>query len=406
MTLLISKIAPPEKRAEYNHNIEQYRGLCALLVILAHGLTHDILVKDFSWPAFMNYINAGYLSVLIFFCISGYAIGSSVTNNNFQTKEYVKKRIVRLYPIYIVSILMCIPIASPLSYTTVLENLFFLQNSAGYFGWQVPVFENFASWSLNYEMVYYLIFIPIVYLKPRVLVLVGSMLIISLISIQTNPNINFFIDYLSGFYFWLMGLIIAWLAISKNKPQSVNLLSLLFLHLCQNHLGIGKIILNTLHITSNSSVNWLFDLPFCFFILATLIGIKNKWTFYNKVVCYVFPFFVFLFLAIKGRLFENERWIMCGIFWILSVVLIKEKKLSDIIREKLTSIGEISYALYILHVPVALLIKKYIFINNKATEITIKYILWILVTFSLSYLLEKVWQPKIRNYFFKPTKLI
>jgi peptidoglycan/LPS O-acetylase OafA/YrhL len=67
---------------------------------------------------------------------------------------------------------------------------------------------------------------------------------------------------------------------------------------------------------------------------------------------------------------------------------------------KLTATGKISYSIYLLHVPVAMLIKKFVFISDLKTEVIVKYILWITITFALSYLLERVMQPAIKRFFF------
>ena len=67
---------------------------------------------------------------------------------------------------------------------------------------------------------------------------------------------------------------------------------------------------------------------------------------------------------------------------------------------KLTGVGKISYAIYLLHVPVGMLIHKTVFIQDRTTEIIVKYILWFSLTFALSYLLERVMQPAIKRFFF------
>ena len=67
---------------------------------------------------------------------------------------------------------------------------------------------------------------------------------------------------------------------------------------------------------------------------------------------------------------------------------------------KLTAVGKISYAIYLLHVPVGMLIKKTVFIQNQTVEVIVKYALWFTLTFALSYLLERVMQPAIKRFFF------
>ena len=168
----------------------------------------------------------------------------------------------------------------------------------------------------------------------------------------------FFSSYLNGYYFWILGLFIGWQLIKgESKTFAVPLLSMLFLHLCQHHLGIGVIILHTIGVDSNSGFNWLFDLPFCLMIMAILTQQDNKFFRVNKIICYILPAIVFGYLIVHHRIFEDTRWVMCLIFWCLSILFYSEKRLSAIILNKLTYIGKISYALYLFHVPVAYLVK-------------------------------------------------
>jgi len=86
---------------------------------------------------------------------------------------------------------------------------------------------------------------------------------------------------------------------------------------------------------------------------------------------------------------------------VLSLIFYSEKRFSAAILNKLTFIGKISYAVYLIHIPVALVIKKTIFINSQPIEIVVKYLLWIIITFSLAVLLDNVFQPAIRKYFIR-----
>lgn len=403
LNFLNKKISPNSEKVAYNVSLEQYRGLCAFLVLMAHGTAHEeILIDNFKWPEFIHYLNSGYLSVIIFFCISGYAIGVSTLNKPMLIKPYLLKRIIRLYPIYLISIVLCVFAVNNYTTIQIISNLLFLQNSSAYWSVHFPVFVNFAAWSLNYEVIYYLIFIAIYFVRPKVWKILGFMFACSILLLQTSLSTEFLANYLNGFYFWLMGLMIGWNIIKQNEKHiEKNLLSLLFLHLCINHLGIGKIILNTLQIKSNNNFNWLFDLPFGYMILASLTGIKNTITSFNKVLCYLFPALVFIYLAFTHRIFEDLRWIMCLIFWSAAIVLINEKKISKLFSTKLTFLGQISYGLYLLHVPVALLVKKTIFINNQILELFVKYTVWLFLTFFLAFIFEKKIQPKIKYYFLK-----
>lgn len=402
ITFIHTPVSPPLLNHAYSKQVEQYRGLCAILVLLAHGFAEEgMLIDKFKWPEFTHYISAGYLSVMVFFCISGYVIGITNDTKKLDIKTYLQKRATRLYPIYLVSIFLCVIIAGGVSLWVLLGNLLFLQNGLPYFNIRIPLFVNFPTWSLNYEVVYYLLFLLIFYLQPKVWKILLLMLILSIVLIHSTESIRFFVNYVNGFYFWMAGLLIGWSIFKTSAPKdkTVPLLSILFLHMCIHHLSIGKIILNTVGIQSGTNIIWLFDLPFCFMVMCILTGKDNAFIRLNKIVSYALPGCIFLYLILHHRLTEDVRWIMCLLFWVLSFVFYFEKKVSAFLMEKLTPIGKISYALYLLHVPVAMLIKKTVFIHDLKMEATVKYFLWISITFTLSFILERIFQPAIRKYF-------
>ncbi|MGI4019961.1 MAG: acyltransferase family protein [Janthinobacterium lividum] len=403
MTGFFSKrIQPPLLKHTYGSHIEQYRGLCALLVLITHGTAHEnLLINNFRWPEFLHYIGAGYLSVLVFFCISGYVIGISNDHIQLKIKPYLKKRFIRLYPAYLIAVLLCVIIANDVNIFVLAGNLIFLQNASPYWHYQIPVFVNFATWSLNYEVLYYALFIPLFFIRPKVWQLLLIMFLFSIILINTTPNFVFIIQYLNGYYFWILGLFFGWKIFNANKviANQIPLLSMLFMQLCQQHLGIGVIVLHLLKLDSNTNFNWLFDIPFCLMIMGILTNTNNAFFKINKIFCYIIPSVVFLYLILQHRIFENERWTMCLIFWIGALLFYNEKKISALILHQLTTVGKISYSLYLLHVPIALLIKKIVFISNPTMEITVKYVLWVAVTFSLAFLLDEIFQPAIKKYF-------
>jgi peptidoglycan/LPS O-acetylase OafA/YrhL len=400
VSFLNKPLSPSNLNHGYSQHIEQYRGLCALLVVINHGTVHeDLLLDNFKWPNYVAYFGAPFLSVLIFFCISGYVIGITNDKVTLDVKGYLKKRAIRLYPIYIVTILLSILVVWNFPVFEVLGNLFFLQNATPYFHFKIPVFVNYSSWTLNYEALYYLLFIGLFFLQPKMWKLLSGMLLLSILLINSSPSILFFVNYLNLYYFWLLGLIIGW-SIFKSEPpkdRSIPVLSLLFLHLCLNHLDLGVIILHIIGMHSETNISVLFDIPFCLMIMCILTAKDNAFLRFNKILCYLLPSVVFVYLILNHRIFEDVRWIMCLIYWLLSLSLYFEKRISAYLLDKLTYIGKISYALYLVHVPIAKLIKKTIFISDQRTEIIVKYVLWIVITFALSILLERYFQPAVKR---------
>lgn len=70
--------------------------------------------------------------------------------------SFLKRRISKICPIYLVCTLLALAVAvRPYPWPTVLENLLLLQVA------RVPlIHENDPAWSLNYEVLHYLAFIP------------------------------------------------------------------------------------------------------------------------------------------------------------------------------------------------------------------------------------------------------
>lgn len=224
VSFLNKPIEPPLLKQGYHKHIEQYRGLCALLVLIDHGMSQEgILINNFNWPGFIHYLGAGHMSVLILHC---------------------------------------------------------------------------------------------------------------------NPGIVFLANYLNGYCFWLLVLFIGWKIFGGNAHENltVRLLSMLFLHLCLHHLGLGLMILKILGIYTKTNFDWIFDIPFSLMIMCILTQKENSFLKYNKLQCYILPSIVFLYLILNHRIFEDIRWIMCLIFWLLSIIFYNEKRISAFVWKNLQAL--------------------------------------------------------------------
>lgn len=212
-----------QKLAQFN--LEALRGFAAIFVVVHHMIHHNQYLDPNFFPKKLKYVEPpGHFCVLIFFVLSGYVIG--ISNKNKLTTDkilpYIKKRFLRIYPIYFISICITLLIAVPYSFSTILSNFALIQGAASEVIW-----ENNPIWSLNYEVFYYLLFIPISFfgIKP-LYVLIGSILI-AVGNYILFPSINLPIisSYFYGFAFWSVGLIIA-----KHIPPKE--ISIRFSRLC------------------------------------------------------------------------------------------------------------------------------------------------------------------------------
>lgn len=72
------------------------RGLSALLVLLEHSLYYACQNTDTPWRSLIK-IDFGVLGVLLFFCISGFVIG---TLRTMSVRQFLLRRVLRIYPAY------------------------------------------------------------------------------------------------------------------------------------------------------------------------------------------------------------------------------------------------------------------------------------------------------------------
>jgi peptidoglycan/LPS O-acetylase OafA/YrhL len=203
--------------------LEGLRGLCALSVFYGHA-TSPIPCLDpvYSPPAQWWWLDMGSVAVLLFFVLSGYVIGLTVTTPfaGPEARAYLGRRLLRLVPVNTAAVLVAWALAPRNHAGTILGNLAFLENYNPYpFGWRVEVIPNNPSlWSLNFEMFYYLAFLAVWRLAPRAgWLLIG--LAAGAAAAVALPNFPQFVScYASGGLYWFAGLSIAWLAPRQGEP--------------------------------------------------------------------------------------------------------------------------------------------------------------------------------------------
>lgn len=140
--------------------IQLLRGIASLLVVLLHCSRNSIetLHKNF----FANFFEFGGAGVDIFFVLSGFII--TYTNLKFIAKTdafgfFIKRRIVRIYPTYwiIISLFLLLQVLLPSFYRSHFS--FDLKNILStYLLFPQHIMVNGVSWTLSYEIFFYLLF--------------------------------------------------------------------------------------------------------------------------------------------------------------------------------------------------------------------------------------------------------
>lgn len=144
-----------------NSAIQALRGFAAIGVVFAHAYGRSAL--PFEFPR-----HAPQIGVDIFFCLSGYLMLSLHCQGFGElagSREFVWRRVTRIVPLYWLLTLTAVALAASAPFlfsntavfTTswVIGSLFFLP-VASPDGFVVPVIG--VGWTLNYEMVFYLLF--------------------------------------------------------------------------------------------------------------------------------------------------------------------------------------------------------------------------------------------------------
>ena len=199
------------------NSIQFLRGFAALAVVVHHTGGY---VKRYFEPTllFGDKFSIGFAGVDLFFVISGFIIhftSKNYLNNPSKLKEYLKKRFIRVYPIYwiITTILF---VSSWLIVEILDKNIF----SIGYPNTLIAYIQTYlliplhfainpVTWTLSYELFFYLCF-AILIISKRLWIIPALILAVSFYNIFINiPEIvevklNYFNFIFSGYNFEFM----------------------------------------------------------------------------------------------------------------------------------------------------------------------------------------------------------
>jgi peptidoglycan/LPS O-acetylase OafA/YrhL len=168
----------PKPRPQYLPALTGLRFVLAMWVILHHLTGSGMMLEQWALttPAFIqNIFRAGYLAVQTFFLLSGFVLAQSYASTEWNRKSLIKfgmARFARVYPVYLLSLLvvgrfiaetLAKPGRTQMQKAALLGDYGFLL-----LGWMGPrgVGWNTPAWSLSCEFVFYLCF-PLLFLWLR-----------------------------------------------------------------------------------------------------------------------------------------------------------------------------------------------------------------------------------------------
>ncbi|MET0363733.1 MAG: acyltransferase, partial [Sphingobium sp.] len=151
--------------------IEGLRGIAALAVLIYHAARH--VDAAFGMPRLMRVFQAGHAGVDLFFVLSGFLIlyvhGPDIGRPE-RLRHYARQRFTRVMPLYWIALLLTVAKLAAGGHglpgvQSLTWSLFLLP------GWEAPLLG--PAWSLQHELLFYLLFAALVLHRGAGLVLLG-----------------------------------------------------------------------------------------------------------------------------------------------------------------------------------------------------------------------------------------
>ncbi|WP_165903664.1 acyltransferase family protein [Hymenobacter gummosus] len=404
------------KKIEYN--LEALRGFAALIVVWAHSIeNHNLLDPGYTPRGIWSFVPPSHLAVLLFFVLSGYVIGLSTKQRleGASIGVYLKKRLLRIYPIYFVSLLLTMAVAQPYPLTTVLGNFSLLQVLL-----TDIIRENDPSWSLHYELLYYLLFIPISYCRIPALPAALVCVLLGTLNLYLVPQHPLPTSYAYGFAFWLMGLALSQYAKQlprKEAPFRV-LLGLMLVLLTMNYFNVFDTAAHKLlrlvpgltyapGLDAYATQIRFSDFAFLPYAVVFVLVFANKDFPGRRAVLGVLlgaPALTFVYLGLHFREIDLAPYtlaVLCYLAGVLAVLLPAAglEKVSQRLVGRLIWIGGISYGLYIVHVPLLYLFGHISPVSGSGPTFLLRFVLFLPLALAVAYWLERKFQPRVRAHF-------
>lgn len=218
----------------YYSQIDSIRGVAAISVFAHHLFQQFFIDSNFGKPFFLH---MGSWGVSLFFIISGFCIHSSAISQTrkdgvFSAKKYLRKRFLRIYPLFIFTLLVCYVLGlyansgliNNASIRSLFEHMFLLSS----FDQVGRVAINAVVWSVIVECHFYLLYLVLrklfVGIRRTIYTLIISftlslligVIVMSVCEIQVT-KIMLVSSSISLLWQWILGVLLAQLVFSKKR---------------------------------------------------------------------------------------------------------------------------------------------------------------------------------------------
>ncbi|HEX8504325.1 MAG TPA: acyltransferase [Hymenobacter sp.] len=404
-----------EKR-KFEYNLEGLRGLAALIVVWFHAVSVKNLLDPHYTPSGpLAYCVPGHLSVLLFFVLSGYVIG--LTNKAPLTgaaiAAYLRKRFVRIYPIYAVALLLTLFVAQSYPLTTWLAHFSLTQVLLS------PVIgENAPMWSLHYEVFYYLLFIPLSMWRVDAWLAAGACFFIGLFNQLAWPANTLLTSYSYGFTFWLCGLALARSPQPSLRSTYQFLLGMMLLLLSMRNFNVYEtILLKVMRLAVGERLIYpaiteqfravisfadLAFLPFGMVCIRVFTNQNFPGRRYVLWALFGLPAATFLYIVQHNGQVDLNPYVMSTVFYLAAVAMVsfpsaRVEAWSAWVMQQFVKLGGISYALYVVHDPIAECLRRIGVFSGTGMTYSVRFALLLALSLLAAHLLENKFQPLMRR---------
>lgn len=172
--------------------LQVFRGLAAILVVCYH--TGTLFAKNLNTLAFNNSFKFGHTGVTFFFVLSGfiiYYIHYKDIGDRSRFLPFLRKRFVRVYPIYWVVIFLKLVLFKKIPLLFLIQSILLVPMASA------PFLS--VSWTLSYEVFFYLLFGALILYSTRTTIAISLIYVLTIvIALLTN---NFGLGQNTSSYF-------------------------------------------------------------------------------------------------------------------------------------------------------------------------------------------------------------
>lgn len=384
--------------------LEYLRALAAMAVFINHIVSKIPYLKEHKSVLLQSIAAWGTEGVIIFFLLSGVVINHTSKKYSQSRVTFLKKRAIRIMPIYYTCFFLAISVDFVTNYqlntiSNYIGSLLFVATFQGLLTSPIATFG--VIWSLSFEAFFYVTFaLTIGKNQTKLLQYWIAVAILSGVLYYVTIK-STFISYLVLMFAYSLIWLCGYFIYEYKDRINTNFVTAVF--------GFSMIpLINRLQISPvyYDIVTYVITALVCvpIFILALKNGqISHDKSYINLNFWHYLPVYLlaaFLSLTYSKSLLISR--IVYLSFPLFSLFLNNNKVevfLKQIIKrcEKvMLFLASISYALYLVHVPVILL-----FVRLMPSSLWLNIFLILVTCFLVSYFLEHIFQKKVNKYFKK-----